>query len=111
MTGERWHAGHIGTDDFRRECVFDANGGQVCEVTDASDKAPAIAALLAAAPLLLSALEAMARTLADLGTFRDKDGTLRIVNDSGDRIAYAGAIIDERVVAARAAIASATVPA
>lgn len=83
----------------------EAPGVDVAEVRSGN---PADVRLIAAAPDLLAALDAVTTALSDLAAFRDKDGTLRIVNDSGDRIAYAGVVLDERAHAARAAIARAT---
>ena len=53
MKTTQWHAGHIGLDEFRRECVFDANHGQVATIIDRGVEGQAVARLIAEAPELL----------------------------------------------------------
>lgn len=53
-----WHDGHIGIGEYRREVVFDANGGQVATIIMPGEVGETHARLIAAAPTMLEALKA-----------------------------------------------------
>lgn len=72
---EEWHAGHIGEDEYRRECVFDRDGHQICEVAGKGPAAVALASKLAAVPDLIAACEA---TISAIKGYEQRTGVRQL---------------------------------
>jgi hypothetical protein len=66
------HAGHIGEDRYRHEVVFDADGGQVAEITMPGDTHHA--QLFAVAPALLEHLRMGEEIISGLEAEADNAG-------------------------------------
>ena len=80
-----WHAGHIGEGEYRCECVFDANSGQVCEIIGRGEQAEADAAYIVRCCNSHAALVVALAVMVDHACeayphFEDKRGQTDIAN-------------------------------